>query len=150
APRSTSSIASEAATASPRASFTASSRASLTKRRSASAPRTARSSRRIRGTRRWPRWSRCARSPAASRRASSAEMLLVYAARQEASVDGEDLAVDEARRLGREEDRCPAQLVHRTETLHRRAREELAPARRAVEELRVQIGSKHAGRDRIH
>src|SRR5215213_10505969 len=52
--------------------------------------------------------------------------LLIDAARQKAAVDCKDLAGDEARGIGRQEDRGAGELVDVAEALHRRAHKKLA------------------------
>src|ERR1700690_1306778 len=70
---------------------------------------------------------------------------LVDAARKERAVHDQDLAVHEARALGRQEHGRSGQLFDPTDPLHRSPQHTLVTARRAVEQRRVQLGSKEAG-----
>src|SRR4051794_23359187 len=74
---------------------------------------------------------------------------LVDAARGEPTIDHQQIAVDEAGRLRRQEDRGARDLFRQAEALHRGAPEQLLAARRAVEKRSVQIGAEHPGRDGV-
>src|SRR5690606_7962915 len=68
---------------------------------------------------------------------------------EEAAVDGDRLAGDEACRIRCEEHGRADELVRIAETAHRRANEELAPAFGAVEELGVEVGPEDSRGDRV-
>src|SRR5262245_40439822 len=76
--------------------------------------------------------------------------LLVDAAREEAAVDRDHFAVDEAGRVRGEEDGGARQLFDLAEALHGRAQQEFAAAIGAVEERRVEVGAEDARRNRVH
>ena len=73
----------------------------------------------------------------------------VHAARQQPAVDDEELAGDEAGRVGGQVHAGAHQLLDAPEAAHGRAHQELLAAP-PFQDLAIQIRFEHAGRDRVH
>src|ERR1043165_280973 len=78
------------------------------------------------------------------------KQLLVDSARQKSAVHSQNLARHETRRVRGQKNRSSRQLFDFAETLHGRARQELAPAISLVKEFLVQRRAKDSGRDGVN
>ena len=76
--------------------------------------------------------------------------LLVHSARQEAAVNGQYVAGDEARTVGGEKNGSSHKFLQLTEALHWRAHNEFPAALGAVQQLGIEFGAKYSGRDCVH
>src|SRR4051812_37658593 len=76
-------------------------------------------------------------------------LLLIDATGQETAIHGEDFAVHEAGAFGCEEHGGAGELAELAEPLHRRAQQELLAPAGAVEQVAIERGPEHAGRDRV-
>ena len=81
---------------------------------------------------------------------AQADNLLIDAAGEKSSVDGEHFAGDKRSSLRSEEDGCASQFMRLPKAVHGRAHEKLLTARRSLNQRAVQLRSKNARCNRVH
>jgi len=83
-------------------------------------------------------------------RCSRGEILLIDSAGEKSSIDNQHVTGDKTGCVRGKEDSCAAEFIELAKAMHRSAEQKFASAVCAIEERRVQIGTKNSRGDGVH